>query len=212
VTQQTEIWRGQFGKDYTDRNPHTVEELDAIYEKRFGLTRTAMNRMFLGELPRALKILEVGCGVGTQLRALETMGFRDLHGMDVQPYAVQEAIRCNPELDICEGSAFDIPWAGGSFDLVFTSGVLIHIAPSDLPIVLGEICRCSSKYIWGFEYFADEWTTINYRGHVDLLWKADYAREYFKRFSARILDERYFDYKDGSGNRDCMFLLKKGGT
>ena len=36
-----------------------------------------------------------------------------------------------------------------AFDLVFTSGVLIHIAPDDLSIIMGEIYRCTSQIHMG---------------------------------------------------------------
>jgi len=35
-------------------------------------------------------------------------------------------------IDILQGSAFDVPFKDGFFDLVFTSGVLIHLASGDI--------------------------------------------------------------------------------
>ena len=55
-------------------------------------------------------------------------------------------------LDIICGSAFDIPFKDGYFDLVFTNNVLIHIAPADIGGVIDEMVRVCRGRIWGFEY------------------------------------------------------------
>ncbi|HPO10199.1 MAG TPA: methyltransferase type 11, partial [bacterium] len=95
------------------------------------------------------------------------------------------------------------------FDLVFTSGVLIHLAPADLNRALDEIHRCAGRWIWGFEYFAETHTSIPYRGRDDLLWKGDFARLYLDRFAdLRTVRERRIPYLE-SGNIDTMFLLAR---
>ena len=48
--------------------------------------------------------------------------------------------------------------------------------------LINIIYRCSKKYIWGFEYYAEKITAINYRGHENYLWKADYASLFMKYF------------------------------
>ena len=101
------------------------------------------------------------------------MGFVNLYGIELQSYAVELSKARTKRINIIEGSAFDIPYKDGYFDLVFTSGILIHINPSDIVWALREILRCTREYIWGFEYYADEYQEINYRGRSDLLWKTD---------------------------------------
>jgi len=209
LTQQMKVWNGEFGKEYTDRNPQTVESLNFIYKNRYGVTRTAMNADFLGGLPKDIKILEVGCNVGTQLKCLQQIGLKNLHGIELQPYAVGLSKELTKDINIIEGSAFDIPFENESFDLVFTSGLLIHISPKDIDNVLDEIYRCSKKYIWGFEYYSKDWLVINYREKDDLLWKADYCQLFMDRFSTlEIIKKQLFKYKDND-NQDKMFLLKK---
>jgi len=51
-------------------------------------------------------------------------------------------------INIIHGVADDIPFKDGYFDMVFTSGVLIHISPGNINRVLDEIYRCSREYIW----------------------------------------------------------------
>ena len=103
------------------------------------------------------------------------MGFTNLHGIELQDYAVKKANELTKGINIIQGSGFEIPFGDNSFDLVYTHGVLIHINPNDLPKIMGEMNRVSSKYIWGFEYFNEETKQIPYRGHDGFMWKADYC-------------------------------------
>ena len=208
-TKQMLQWAGDFGKEYTDRNACSLEELDSIYQKNYGITRTEMTARFIGNFDRNLRILEVGSNDGNKLLCLQNMGFKNLYGIELQSYAVELSKRKTRGINIIQGSAFDIPFKDDFFDLVFTSGVLIHIAPEDINGVLDEIYRCTSKYIWGFEYYSDTHTSISYRGQADLLWKANFSRLFLDRFSnLKMVREEHFKYLD-SDNIDAMFLLEK---
>ena len=79
-----------------------------------------------------------------------------------------------------EGSALQVPYPDKNFDLVFTSALLIHIAPQDLLTSMGEVHRCTKTWIWGLEYYAPEMTEVPYRDHRNLLWKTDYGRMYLR--------------------------------
>jgi pseudaminic acid biosynthesis-associated methylase len=208
-TPQIERWVSDFGRDYTDRSSLTPEGLNALYQKNYGVTRTQLNEQFLADVPRDARILEVGCNTGNQLHLLQQMGFRELFGIEIQPYALERAQTRLEGVQLLEAGAFDIPHPDGYFDLVFTSGVLIHVSPDDLPLAMAEIHRCSSSYIWGLEYYSPETTEVNYRGHQSLLWKTDYASLYLKQFEDLELQKlEYLAYLEGT-NVDCVFLLKK---
>jgi pseudaminic acid biosynthesis-associated methylase len=135
---QTQQWSSEFGKEYTDRNPHTIENADELYKKQFGLTRTELNLFFLDNLDRSMKILEVGANVGVQLQGLQKIGFKNLYGIELQTYAVEVSKQNSKYINLIQGSAFDIPFKDSYFDLVFTSGVLIHINPDDIDCALRE--------------------------------------------------------------------------
>jgi pseudaminic acid biosynthesis-associated methylase len=208
-TDQIRIWTGQFGREYTDRNDQTPVELDRFYQENYGVTRRQLNERFLSEIPRQARILEVGCNTGTQLLLLQEMGYTNLHGIEIQSYALERARARLQRAELSQASALSIPYPDKYFDLVFTSGVLIHIAPSDLPQVLGEIHRCSRAWIWGFEYYSPESNEIFYRGHSQLLWKTDFARRYCEQFAdLDLLKEERVPYLN-DGNVDSMFLLKR---
>jgi pseudaminic acid biosynthesis-associated methylase len=209
ITEQMQKWAGQFGKDYTDRNALSLEEMETLYERNYGQTRTELNERFLKGIDRSIRILEVGSNVGNQLLCLQRMGFNNLYGIELQSYAVELSKSRTRRINIIEGSAFDIPYKDGYFDLVFTSGVLIHVGPSDIALVVREIHRCTREYVWGFEYYADHYTEIPYRGQRNLLWKADFARLYLDQFGdLELVKEERLKYLDND-NIDTMFLLRK---
>jgi pseudaminic acid biosynthesis-associated methylase len=208
-TAQTTVWKGDFGREYTDRNTFDTVALEELYRKNYGVTRREINQKSLGDISKNASFLEVGCNTGNQLLLLQQMGYSNLSGIELQPYAIEIARQRLPDVSLKLGSALAVPHADSSFDVVFTSGVLIHISPQDLPGTLGEIHRCTRKFIWGFEYYAPEVTEVNYRSHRELLWKMDYARAYLERFpDLELVGEQRFPYLENA-NVDTVFLLRK---
>ena len=209
ISEQANEWANEFGREYTDRNDLSLEGMEELYRKNYGLSRTEMNERFLTGLDKSLRILEVGSNIGNQLLCLQKMGFSNLYGIELQSYAVELSKSRTKNINIIQGNAFDIPFKDNYFDLVFTSGVLIHISPDDLVPVMNEMYRCARRYIFGFEYYSEIPTEIEYRGHGDLLWKADFARKYLELFDDMdLVKEEKIKYTDNE-NVDCMFLLKK---
>lgn len=208
-TPQTLVWKGNFGREYTDRNTLDAKELDALYRKNYGLTRSEINNNFLREIAKNASLLEVGCNTGNQLSLLRQMGWSNLSGIELQPYALEVAQSRLPDVAFKLGSALALPCGDASFGLVFTSGVLIHIAPADLPRAMDEIYRTTREYIWGLEYYAPEVTEVTYRAQSALLWKMDFARQYLERFpSLELMREQHLPYLE-SANVDTVFLLRK---
>src|SRR5579859_2621006 len=103
-TAQAEVWKGDFGREYTDRNTFDVNALEAVYQKNYGMTRRQINENSLRGVPRDASFLEVGCNTGNQLLLLQKMGYFNLSGVELQPYA----------LDIAKSRAPDISWMQGS--------------------------------------------------------------------------------------------------
>ena len=208
-TQQMSAWIGEFGAEYTSRNAVTAAEADELYRTRFGVTRTALNEKFIGHLPRDVRILEVGTNIGNQLQLLAKMGFSELYGVELQWRAIDIARKNLPRANIVQGTALNIPFRDRFFDVVYTAGVLIHISPSDLETAQHEIVRCSSRYVWGDEYFAPALQEVQYRGHANLLWKGDYASLYRQRFpQLTLVREERLPYRS-EPLVDTMFLLEK---
>jgi pseudaminic acid biosynthesis-associated methylase len=208
-TAQIQEWRGSFGQEYSQRNNFSSAELDALYESKYGIKRSELNRRFLENVPRDASILEVGSNLGNQLLAVQKLGFTKLNGVEVQAEILKQAKLRLPSVTFVEGSALEIPYPTGNFDLIFTSSLLIHIAPSDLVRAINEIHRCSKTWIWGLEYYAPQMTEVPYRGHSNLLWKTDYTKLYLQTFpDLELVREERLPYVKDS-NIDTMFLLRK---
>lgn len=206
---QQQFWKGSFSKGYLKRNLFTPAELDRDYRASFGVTRRAMNREFLSSMPKDIRILEVGANFGMQLRILQNMGFTNLYGVELNPDIADFGRKSVRGINLIHGDALDLPFKDGYFDLVFTSGVLIHIVPKDRAKAMREIYRCSKKYIWGFEYFAKKSQEILYRGNKGMLWKANFPALFQKQFpKLKLVKQRLYQYK-GETNEDVMYLFKK---
>ncbi|SKC09339.1 pseudaminic acid biosynthesis-associated methylase [Dyadobacter psychrophilus] len=212
-TDQENFWSKNFGQEYSDRNSWQSDaEWDKFYLDNWGKSKLDINNIVLEGLPKDIRILEVGCNIGMQLRGFQRMGFENLYGIELQHYAVEKAKQINSKINIMQGSGFDLPFKDAFFDLVCTNGVLIHIAPADHSRIMKEMYRCSNKYIMGWEYYADDIQDINYRGNTGYLWKADFAGIFMKNFPDLKEVSRakvpYISEKE-KGNVDEIYLLTK---
>ena len=68
------------------------------------------------------------------------------------------------------------------WDLVFVSGVLIHINPLELGRVYDLMYHASKKYIMLSEYYNPVPVEVNYRGHDGKLFKRDFAGELWDKY------------------------------
>ena len=196
--EQLKAWQGEFGQAYTDRN---VED----WQKKL----PAFREILAGQEVR--RVLEVGCNRGHNLVALSHVLGEDavIAGVEPNRYAQRIARASSDRITVIEGNAFDLPFKDGSFDLVFTAAVLIHVSLADLPGALAEIHRVSRRYILAMEYFAEEETIIPYRGHDDLLWKRNFLKHYQTQFPGlKVIREGYLSIEDG-WDRQTWWLLEK---
>jgi 2-polyprenyl-3-methyl-5-hydroxy-6-metoxy-1,4-benzoquinol methylase len=120
----------------------------AKYESRNPLTRALLAR-FLAEVDRAAgsadpeTILDVGCGEGVVAERLAAVTGAATSGVDLGDAVMQEewSRRQSERLSFRPASAYDLPFASGSFDLVCAIEVLEHLErPRD---ALEEIARVS---------------------------------------------------------------------
>ena len=87
------------------------------------------------------RVLDLGCGTGIIARSLRERlgGAARLTGLDLNPGLLAVARRVAPELDWHEGDAMSLPFADGSFDLVFSQQMLQFVR--DRPAAAREIRR-----------------------------------------------------------------------
>lgn len=207
INDQVSFWRGEFGDDYADRNDVNAEALAG---------RTAMWQRILDPLaepPRS--ILEVGANIGLNMRALASFTHADLHAVEPGTKAREILSTCGalPPEHVVDGTAATLPFDDASVDMVFTSGVLIHIAPDDLLPAYREMHRVSSRYIVCAEYFNPVPVEIEYRGHTGFLWKRDFGGFWMDNFSDLELVDYGFFWKRATGLDDLTWwLFRKTGN
>ena len=105
------------------------------YAKRLRFVRRAIEDVFARRETARLRILDVGCGNGSQLALpLAQGGFR-VHGIDTDKRSIEHARRLAQGTDNAEfvfGKVEDLP-EGETFDVVILSEVLEHMTnPRDL--------------------------------------------------------------------------------
>ena len=175
---QVEFWRGDFGDAYTDRHATSAQHLRA----RVALWADILSHTLVSA-PKS--ILEVGANVGVNLRAIRTLTPARLLGVEPNDKArkqlVEDKIVDTQDLRAGIASAIDFP--DGVADLVFTSGVLIHIHPDELLASMKELHRCAKRWIVSIEYFSDKPEMIPYRGHDDRLFKRDFGGLWLDHFT-----------------------------
>ena len=181
-----QFWQGDFGNEYVQRN-------------RFDWTKRIPFWKSIIELTSARSVHEFGCNVGYNLSAIRR-AFPDVQvsGNDVNESALYMA-------NAAGIPAWNVMPTELRRELVFSCGVLIHIAPEDLKDIMQSIINASTEWVLAVEYFAPKEIEIIYRGYTGKLWKRDYGKLY--RDMGLIL---YADGITGEGFDGCAWhLLRK---
>lgn len=114
---------------------HQVFQIDDAEDQRLGRQNAAM----IAPLTRpGDKVLEVGCGRGHVLHAIQEVGC-DVFGIDPSLDMVELARRHGVSADV--GTAESLAFPDNTFDLVFSQQVLEHVHPDDVPEHLMEAFR-----------------------------------------------------------------------
>jgi ubiquinone/menaquinone biosynthesis C-methylase UbiE len=123
-----------------------------------------------GVLPLAgRRVLDVGCGYGSWLADLETLGAERerLAGIDLFAERVEQARARLPGADIRQGDAAELPFEKASFDLVLQSMMFSSILdPSVQRRAAAEMSRVLAPggvILW-YDFFVDNPRNPNVRG------------------------------------------------
>lgn len=211
-----QLWRGEFGDEYTERNA-----AGRLAQKRYEFWASLQDQYPFGS------VLEVGCNAGANLAAItfSPSMFRPrvapIAGVDVNVHALMEFKTLTWDTwtsgryvydprrhDVRVAPATALPFGSRAFELVFTSGVLIHLDDEQLSRAMDEIVRVSRRYVLAIEYFAPTRVEVPYRGHAGALWKRPYDRLYQERFPQLALCEQGVLGPD-DGWDDCHWWLFK---
>lgn len=201
-THQLDAWRGEFGDHYVDRN----ETLTDVLRMRTRMWAEMLKGTY-GAEPGS--ILEVGCNIGLNLRAIDRLSAAKLYAVEPNAKARQRLIndKVVPDERLHNATGQDLPFGDGAMDMVFTSGVLIHVHPNDLPAVADEMHRVSNRWILVAEYFSTKPESIPYRGRDDLLFKRDFGGFFLDRFDDLEIVADGFLWQRTTGIDDITWTL-----
>lgn len=198
-TEQEAFWAGEFGNQYIERNSGRNFLDIAINQFTHALAKTqGIN-----------SIIELGSNVGNNMDALHKLyPAVDLHAVELN----QTAAGILQKKNICtvyNQSILDFN-APRQFDLSFTSGVLIHIAPEALHIAYEKLYQLSQRYILVVEYYNHVPQELDYRGHSGKLYRRDFAGELMQQHpDVKLLDYGFLYRNDPAfkRNEDVYYFL-----
>ena len=201
-TEQEDFWAGEFGDAYIDRNNSMqLAEANLAFFCRI-LSRTIGVSSFL----------ELGANIGMNLKALrQLIPACQLTAVEINQIAVEE-LKKQDQVEVHHQSILDFEVQDRQWDLTFTKGVLIHLAPEMLPEVYKTLYQCSKKYILVAEYYNPSPVEIPYRGHEGKLFKRDFAGELMEQYpDLQLVDYGFCWHKDPVFPQDDVtwFLLRK---
>jgi pseudaminic acid biosynthesis-associated methylase len=168
VTEQESFWTGEFGNEYTARNQGKVAQAASI-------------GVLASILPHCAGIesaLELGTNLGLNMQSLALLKPElSLHGVEINAKAVASLRQALPQVTLHHVAIQDfVP--PRQYDLVFTMGVLIHLAPETLPDVYRLMAACAVRYVLVSEYYSPTPVEVPYRGHSRRMFKRDFAGEF----------------------------------
>lgn len=195
---QLSYWQGEFGDEYIKRNSDL-----SFFEKRKVFFEQILNKH-----PGIKTILEIGSNIGGNLHILYKINpTLTLFAVEPNKKASEKAQELNPYAKIYNQSVYDFH-TEQKFDLVFTAGVLIHIADNEIASALEKIYTSSQKYILTIEYFSPQREKIIYRGLDDALFKRPYNSEWINLYpNLKLLGEGDLTIDQGFDN--CHWWLFK---
>ncbi|WP_147819481.1 pseudaminic acid biosynthesis-associated methylase [Salidesulfovibrio onnuriiensis] len=197
------FWKGEFGDEYVQR--HDAPRL--VPAKRFQFQTMLRNTHGISS------IMELGTNQGFNLKVLhEQFPEAELHGVEINENAAAMARKVQGVESITCASLLEVP-VDRVYDLSFTAGVLIHIAPEVLPKAYQKLYDFSRKFILLSEYHNTSPQEIEYRGHRNRMFMRDFAGELLDSYAdLRLLDYGFFYKRDpryGLGDIN-WFLMEKG--
>lgn len=166
LNDQQAFWEGDLGNDYIYRNTELTN-----FQYTDG-NRKSIVEDFFKDILRDTSILELGCNTGNMIRILKDMGFTDITGLDINEEAIDTISKEFPQYSFIHSSIESLQ-IQRKYDLVYTSGVLVHIHPDNLDRIIRKIKLLSRKYIFGLEYYNETLTEEPY--HDTVFWNGPYA-------------------------------------
>jgi pseudaminic acid biosynthesis-associated methylase len=211
MSQNTDEWTGRFGLEYQIRNASSwpnIKNRARLFGDIFQAMENA-NKTNPSPQPFPASVIEVGGGCGDNLRAIDMIYERSRQPIRLMSCEPNETARkwMTDVATVQPGDLSALPYADNAADLVFTSGVLIHVPPADLPRALSEIYRVSKRWILSIEYYNNVPEEIEYRGKSGMLWRRDWGEAWLEQFPTLKHIGNGFAWKRITGLDNVTFFL-----
>lgn len=186
MTQQTKLWKGEFGDDYTKRN----EPSELALKQREMFWQSIYRTIYMNCAGVPKNVLEVGANQGLNLKAIQNVGVSAGFEVKVSGTEINDSARVALK-EYVQGvkivGAADLCKLENAVDMAFTYGVLIHTHPAHRLAIMRDMYNASSRWLMCAEYFAPETRAIKYRGEEDALWLDDYGSIWVDNFKLRVV-------------------------
>jgi len=173
----------QLGEHYCETFEDNIENPDT--KNPFTLNLAALGSRISNLKPKT--ILEVGCGFGRVLAALEVnkslFDYDKLIGIEFSDTMIEQSkkyynlvkeLKTFPQ--IIKANARSLPFEDKSFDMVYTHVCLTHIPPEHILDVYRELNRVAGKWIMLIERF-----NFRYEHSAPHRWSHEHAPYFMKR-------------------------------
>lgn len=200
--EQEEFWANQYSNDYISKN----SDFDRIKGE------IAWQKM-LRKTKDVKTVLECGSNIGRNIEFLNQVApntrksiieiSKEAFDIASQRFSLEHAFN---------GTILEADFDGGTFDLVFSTVVLIHIDPDNLLNNMQKMFELSDKYILIGEYFSRTPTMIEYQGQSNKLFKCDFGKLFLENFAVDVLDYGFLwghEYDDSGFDDVTWWLFEK---
>lgn len=134
-------------------------------------------------------VLEVGCGYGRILRLIHENFDAVVAGVDLSGDQLRNAVDYlkNQGISLSQQSAGNLGFPDGTFDLVLTCNVLLHVPPRRLDAVLKELLRVSRAHIVLIEPYKGD----NRHFRKAYCWEHDYQVHLLRHGAVHVKQQKF---------------------
>jgi pseudaminic acid biosynthesis-associated methylase len=199
INEQQDFWSTKYADEYRRKN--------SAFNLEKGIKGWAK---MLDKASDITSILECGCNIGRNINLLNhLLPNAKKSVIEISAEAYQFVINQYNIDRSFNGPIVKAEFASETFDLTFTSGVLIHIHPDDLLDNMKQLYQLSSRYILIGEYFNRTPIMIEYQGEQNKLFKRDFGKMFMQNFDVRLVDYGFLwgELYDEAGFDDFTWWL-----
>lgn len=200
-TEQEKFWKGNnFGSRYIKDNKSTN-----LFNSKLNLYNNILQKT-----DKVSSVLEFGCNIGLNLDCFKAID-SNINVTGVEIFEDACSVLKEKNYNFHNKSIFDFE-SEDKFDLVLSSGLMIHLNPDKIKEAYAKLYNHSSKYIIIAEYYNPTPVMVEYRGEMNKLFKRDFVGEMLDIYKdLELIDYGFVYHRDDKYPLDDInwFLLKK---